>query len=58
MQVGDLVKALIVSSHPMGVITKVKHTARFGHVAYVRIEGMDVPWPLKAAQLEVISAVS
>ena len=59
MQVGDLVKVLIVDGKPTGIITKVDHSRRWT-VLYEVLMGSD--WPrntyvdFREHQLEVISA--
>jgi len=57
MQVGDLVKALIVEGQPSGIITKVRHSKRFGALFHVFTEGSEIgSYPFREHQLEVISA--
>jgi len=57
MQVGDLVKALIVEGQPNGIITKVERSTRFGRLLHVFTEGSEIgSYPFREHQLEIISA--
>jgi hypothetical protein len=59
MQVGDLVKALIVEGRPSGIITKVERSTRWTALYHVLTEGSEIgSYPFRAHQLEVISAAS
>ena len=56
MKVGDLVKAVIVDGHPIGIVTKIDYSRRFGALVHVHVEETNLAWPLLPHQLEVISA--
>ena len=57
MQVGDLVKALIVEGQPRGIITKVEHSTRWTVMYHVHTEGSEIgSYPFREHQLELISA--
>lgn len=61
MQVGDLVKVLIVGGHPMGIITKVEHSGRWTTLYEVLMGkgyGWDTEVYFREHQLEVISGIS
>ena len=58
MKVGDLVRAMIVDGHPMGIVTKIEYSTQFGYIAHVHVADTKLSWPLKANQLEVISGTS
>ena len=59
MQVGDLVKVLIVDGKPTGIITKVDHSRRWT-VLYEVLMGRGYGWDaevfFREHQLEIISA--
>ena len=56
MQVGDLVKCLIVENQPTGIITRVERSNRW--VVLYRVTSFQVisDFPFRKHQLEVISA--
>jgi len=56
MKIGDLVKAVIVEGKPIGIITKMEYSRRFGILCHVWVEKTRLSWPLRPHQLEVISA--
>ena len=37
MQVGDLVKAMIITGHPKGIIIKIEQTQRWGALHWVHL---------------------
>jgi len=61
MKVGDLVKAMIITGHPKGIIIKVEQTHRWGALHFVHLFD-DLPAQsyhkavLREHQLEVINA--
>ena len=58
MQVGDLVRALIIEGQPVGVITQVEQSERWRALYYVWAAntGQVGSFPYREHQLEVISA--
>ena len=56
MKVGDLVRALIIAGHPLGVIIKKRQSQRFGTLYHVwTCEGQIGSYPFTECQLEKIS---
>ena len=55
MQVGDLVKVLIVDGKPTGIITHADYSARW-RVLYKVLMGTGSPATFREHQLELISA--
>ena len=55
MQVGDLVKVLIVDGKPTGIITHADYSRRWT-VLYKVLMGSGTPFDFREHQLEVISA--
>ena len=56
MLVGDLVKALIVEGHPIGVVTKVAHSTRWGAMYHVHPAFLTSPFPFQEHQLQLLSS--
>ena len=57
MQVGDLVRTLIVKGQPIGIITKVERSVRWTALYHVLTDGSEIgSYPFREHQLEVISA--
>ena len=60
MQVGDLVKAMIITGHPRGIITRIEQTQRWGALHYVHLfdgltPGQYYKTCLRTHQLEAIN---
>jgi hypothetical protein len=60
VQVGDLVKAMIITGHPRGIITRIEQTQRWGALHYVHLFDDLTPGQyrktcLRAHQLEAVS---
>ena len=43
MEVGDLVKAMIITGHPTGIITRIEQTQRWGALHFVYLFDDLVP---------------
>tara|TARA_B100000674_G_scaffold133993_1_gene103571 strand:+ start:196 stop:372 length:177 start_codon:yes stop_codon:yes gene_type:complete len=56
MQVGDVVKLLIVDGHPIGLVTDAWDSNTGGRQGYVKINGRAKQWIFRDTQIEVISA--
>ena len=59
MKVGDLVKAMIITGHPKGIITKIERAQRWGALHYVHLfddlpAGQGSRTCLRTHQLETI----
>jgi len=57
MQVGDLVRALIIEDRPMGIIIAIQKSSRFQRLYYVWTENGQIgSFPFREHQLELVSA--
>ena len=58
MEVGDLVRCLIVEDQPMGIITRVERTNRWTVLYHVTSCRVISDFPFRKHQLEVVSGIS
>ena len=57
MQVGDLVRALIVEGQPNGIITKVERSTRWTVLYHVWADGAEIgAFPFREHQLQLLSS--